>query len=176
MKLGDKLEKALFILFIVLFPVQLGKHYWPTSAFIGGLRVDYLSPTIYVSDILLLLLLVVAAAKADWNRIKKYINRKIVVIGVLACAFVVWNIMGSSRPTTAIYGWLRYIEALGLLLYVRGTKRRVKQLLSRFLPIPLLYSSVIALAQFMNGGSLGGLLYWLGERSFSLTTPGIATS
>ena len=176
MKLGDKLEKALFVLFIVLFPVQLGKHFWPTSAFIGGLRVDYLSPTIYVSDVLLLLLLVVSAAKTDWHRIKINISRKFGVIGVLACAFVVWNIIGSDRPSTAIYVWLRSIEAAGLFLYVRETNLRLKQLLARFLPFPLLCSSLIALAQFLKGGSLGGMLYWLGERSFSLTTPGIATS
>ena len=176
MKLGDKLEKALFILFIVLFPVQLGKHFWPTSAFIGGLRVDYLSPTIYVSDVLLLLLLVVSAAKTDWHRIKINISRKFGVIGVLACAFVVWNIIGSDRPSTAIYVWLRSIEAAGLLLYVRETNLRLKQLLARFLPFPLLCSSLIALAQFLKGGSLGGMLYWLGDRSFSLTTPGIATA
>jgi len=176
MKLGDKREKALFVLFSVLFPVQLAKHFWPQSAFIGGLRVDYLSPTIYVSDILLLLLLVLTAAKADWHAMKKNIGRKFGVVGLLACAFIVWNIIGSDRPTTAIYTWLRYIVAVGLLLYVRETKIHLKQLLARILPIPLLYSSVIALAQFLKGGSLGGMLYWLGERSFSLTTPGIATS
>ena len=38
------------------------------------------------------------------------------------------------------------------------------------------YSSLIAWIQFINQSSIGGLLWFLGERTFDVTTPGIATA
>jgi O-antigen ligase len=37
-----------------------------------------------------------------------------------------------------------------------------------------IFFSLIGIAQFINGGTIGGLLYFLGERSFNMSTPGIA--
>ena len=51
-----RFEKFLFSLFILSIPLQLGKHFWPFFAFVNGIRVDYLSPTLYFSDALFLLL------------------------------------------------------------------------------------------------------------------------
>src|SRR5476651_2543095 len=52
----NKLSLLFFYLLILFLPTQLGKHFWPNFSFVYGIRVDYLSPTIYISDILFVLL------------------------------------------------------------------------------------------------------------------------
>src|ERR1035437_8081006 len=53
-----KISKLFFYLLILFLPTQLGKHFWPNSSFVYGLRLDYLSPTLYFTDILILLIFV----------------------------------------------------------------------------------------------------------------------
>src|SRR5690606_3203799 len=48
-----KLETILYFATVFSITVQLGKHFWPPYSIIHGLRVDYLSPTLHVSDILI---------------------------------------------------------------------------------------------------------------------------
>src|SRR4051812_29891213 len=52
---GHNFSSLLYFLLLLLLPTQLGKHFWPPFAFVHGLRIDYLSPTVYLTDLLLLL-------------------------------------------------------------------------------------------------------------------------
>src|SRR5438105_4334390 len=53
-------KKSAGFIFLLLFllPTQLGKHFWPEFSFVQGLRIDYLSPTLYVTDMLVGILFV----------------------------------------------------------------------------------------------------------------------
>ena len=53
-----KLENFILYLLIFLFPTQLALHFWPTEAFVFGIRVDFLAPAIYLSDLLVAMLLI----------------------------------------------------------------------------------------------------------------------
>src|SRR6266704_691714 len=53
------MENLLFSLLILFLPTQFGKHFWPSFSIIQGIRVDYLSPTLYFTDILIILLFLV---------------------------------------------------------------------------------------------------------------------
>src|SRR5215469_9265549 len=53
----NKIESLLLSLFFLLLPTQLGKHSWPDFSYVSGIRIDYLSPIIYVTDVILVLLL-----------------------------------------------------------------------------------------------------------------------
>src|SRR5579872_2586293 len=50
------MENLLFYLLILFLPTQLGKHFLPNFSIIQGIRIDYLSPTVYFTDILICLL------------------------------------------------------------------------------------------------------------------------
>ena len=52
-----RLHQKLFWLLILLLPVQLGRHFWPDFSFVLGLKIDYLSPTFYLTDLLVLMIL-----------------------------------------------------------------------------------------------------------------------
>ena len=167
------LEKYLNYFLLFIFPTQLALHFWPDFAFIYGVRVDYLSPTIYLTDIVFVSLFLnwfIGNSKAVFKDIYK--NRMSLLLLVL---FMLLNISLSSVFTIALIKWLRIIEIICLAYYVE--KRRdvfSKTVVSRILFFSLVIFCLIGLAQFVVGKTSGGLFYWLGERSFSVYTPGIS--
>lgn len=175
-----KLHQKLFVLLIFLLPVQLGKHFWPDFSLIFGIRVDYLSPTIYLTDILVLLLLMlwgverlknskfkIAKSKYTFKILKRFLFPFLVFCFLLVNAFLAQN------QGAAFYKLLKITE-FGLLgLYIAKNKL----LITKYqLPITLavIYSSLIAIAQFINQASLGGIFWLFGERTFNIQTPAIA--
>ncbi len=46
-------EKIVFYLLVLLLPTQFGKHFWPAFSQVLGIRIDYLSPTLYTTDLLI---------------------------------------------------------------------------------------------------------------------------
>lgn len=169
-----KLHQALFWLLIFFLPTQLGKHFWPNFAFVSGIRVDYLSPTLYLTDILIIGIL----GLWGWG---KMINDQWLMVNwlkrywwVLAIfIYLLTNALFAQNQGAALYKFLKIIE-FGLLgLYVAKNNFLIT---NYQLPISLavVYSSLIAIAQFLKQSSLGGIFWWLGERSFSAGTPGIS--
>lgn len=166
------LEKFTAVLALFLLPTQLALHFWPSYAFVFGIRVDYLSPAIYLSDILILVLflfLVVNAGNIFCDFLKK---NKLYLILLFVLALI--NIWASTMPTVSLFKWVKISEAifLGVYFYIRkffvGEKTIFRTLL-----FSSLFLSLIGIAQFLSGRTTG-LFYFLGERSFALLTPGIA--
>src|SRR5579872_1357131 len=56
-------DKIIFYLFIFLLPTQFGKHFWLDFSYVLGQRVDYLSPTLYTTDILVTALFLISLFK-----------------------------------------------------------------------------------------------------------------
>ena len=48
----------LFYLILFLLPANLAKHFPVASSYVSGILVDYLIPTVYLTDILIIILLV----------------------------------------------------------------------------------------------------------------------
>src|SRR3989344_6346282 len=64
-----RVENVLLFLTILFLPTQLGRHFWPEFSFIYSLPIDYLSPTLYLWDLLVVLLWTVFLLQG------KHINR-----------------------------------------------------------------------------------------------------
>lgn len=168
-----RLEKFLNYLLIFLLPTQLALHFWPLSAFVFGIRVDYLAPSIYLTDILFLALFI-AWVRNNTGKFFEFV-RKYKIPLLLFLILAVLNTIFSTSVFPSIYKWIKLIE-LGLFVYYIHVRRDVFK--SKTLVITLFYSlilfSVIGIFQFILGKTLGGPLYLLGERSFDISTPGIA--
>jgi len=177
-----RLHQKLFFGLLVLLPTQLGLHFWPDWASVLGRRVDYLSPTIYLTDVLLIALL------ASWffddfyhkfliSNFQFLIKRKNFKILIFKFApillFAALNIFVAVSKSAALYKWVKALEFIGLAWYILKTKPN-PALATFYLSLGVLYSSIIAIFQFLFQHSLGGPLRWLGERTFSVDTPGIA--
>ncbi|MGB9706474.1 MAG: O-antigen ligase family protein [Microgenomates group bacterium] len=170
-----KLHQKIFLLLVLLLPVQLGRHFWPSWSYVMGLRVDYLSPTIYLTDILvfgILLFWLVEKFQINELRITNYeLRRHWWVLAFFV--FLLLNCFFAQNQGVAIYKFIKIIEFALLGFYV-AKNSYVLRVTCYVLPWAVVYSSLIAITQFLKQASLNGVFYWLGERTFNVATPGIA--
>jgi O-antigen ligase len=170
-----KLHQALFSLLLILLPIQLGRHFWPDFSLISGIRVDYLSPTIYLTDLLVIGIL----GAWFWERRSQFsvfsfqssVKKYWWIIAVFC--FLLVNALLAQNQGAAFYKLIKLIEFALLGFYVAKSFLDFS-LLTSFLSLGIIYSSLIAIAQFLKQASLDGVFWWLGERTFNAFTPGIA--
>ena len=147
----------MIFLLLLLLPSQLAFHFWPSWSLISGIRVDYLSPTVYLTDLIILGLFLT-------SRLRIRVPLPVIIFAVL-------NILISSFPLLTIYKWLRVLEYFWLFKYL--VKKHLA--LSTWpLALAVIWTSGLAWWQFFLQHSVGGLWYWLGERPLSVSMPGIA--
>lgn len=170
-----RLHHWLFGLFLALLPVQLGYHFWPPWSYVLGLRVDYLSPTVFFTDILVVLILLCwmfDSSRVNQLRVTSYELKKHWWVLAIFIFFLV-NSLFAQNQGAALYKFFKVLEFALLGFYV-AKNNFVSRLTSYVLPVTVLYSSLIAFAQFLKQSSLGGIFWYLGERTFNSGTPGIA--
>ena len=169
------IHRRLFFLLICLLPLQLGFHFWPAWAHILGRRIDYLSPTLFITDILVFLILISwKTSRQPAKRTRPLsIKRRGFMVGISTVLFIVVNIIMAASPATALYKWIKMIEFAGLGWYIVQTKVRAHDL---FLPlrISIVYTFMLAIIQLLQQHSVGGVFWWMGERELALDTPGVA--
>ena len=87
---------------------------------------------------------------------------------------MVVNVIVAGNKGVAIYRWVRIIQWIVSLKVLKSESLKVREYLKIILPIWVITESLLGLAQVINGGSLGGIWYWIGERRFSFSSIGIA--
>ncbi len=168
-----KWHQRFFWLLLLFLPTQLGYHFWPDWAGVLGRRVDYLAPTVYLTDVLLLLTV------GSWFFSRNSPPPPLKIRGgfggviVVLLLFVIFNVGHASSPIVALYKWLKVLEFVALGWYIVRTRPKLSAI-SFPLAAGVFYSSVLAIVQFLLQHSIGGPLWWLGERTFDVGTPGIA--
>ena len=172
-----KLHSVFWYLLLLLMPVQLGKHFWPAFSFVQGLRIDYLSPTVYLTDLIIIGILInwlVEKVKSQKSKVKiTSKNSKVLILFLCLLVFLLINCLFAQNQGAAFYLLIKIIEFVFLGIYIIQNHYQA----SRFsLPVSIsvIYSSLFAVIQFLKQKSLGGIMYWLGERTFDAGTPGIA--
>lgn len=171
------MEKVCLGMFLLLIPTQLGKHYWPEWSQVMGIRVDYLSVVLYLTDILWVGLVISKLSitnypprRAGELRIKKRMNFQ----NILLMIFVLVNILIAGNKGVAVYRWSRLFQWWWFYEYCKLNRKKIFLYLKGIIPCWIIVEVLLGFSQIVNGGSLEGWWYWLGERRFSLTTIGIA--
>lgn len=181
------LERYTYLLLLFFLPTQLGKHFWPDFAFIGGLRIDYLSPTIYFTDCLLVLLFIFFMSNVPFHiflrpelRAKAHFTFEKGKFFLLLIFFfcVSMGIFFSTNPLAGLLGGVKLSEMVFFGWYTARFLGKTIPLSQAFfvLSASVVFQSVLALSQFWTKASLGGIFYYFGERSFTMLTPGIANA
>ena len=167
-----KLPLILFYLLIFLLPTQLGKHFFFDFSLINGIRSDYLAPTLFLTDVIILCLFFsffIGRARIQFTNTKHEFQ-----IFLLVIFYLLFNsIIIATNKWVAFYKLTKVVEFVLLGYAIVKLKPKTQNVLT-LLSMGVTYSGVIALLQFTNQRSVGGLLYFLGERSFTVVTPGIA--
>lgn len=164
----SELTLTLISVLSFLLPTQLGLHINSLSTFVYGFKIDYLTPTIYLTDLIAILIIVTSLLKIKFSR-------KTIVVGIFYLLFAVLNISFSLNYIPALYKWLKLTEfvLLGVMIY----KNKKFDVVKHFIK-PLSYSivlvCVLGILQFVNKGSIGGIFYYLGERSLRFSDPNVS--
>ncbi|PIR98946.1 hypothetical protein COT87_02075 [Candidatus Collierbacteria bacterium CG10_big_fil_rev_8_21_14_0_10_44_9] len=183
-----KIEGFSFLLvsLIIFFSAtQLGLHFWPLSALVYGVRIDYLSPTIYFLDLLIILYLAIKRLDLVDCKLNQKPTRSNLEGAIIPVLLV--NLLFSANPLSTLSWSLHFL--LYFLFLRTVLDRRPEQSSSRdaeggrtvlygtlrlALVLALLFQTIIALAQVSLGHSVGGPMYYLGERSVAVGSPAIA--
>ena len=170
--------KALLYLLFFFLPTQLGKHFWFDWSYKLGMRVDYLSPTVYLTDIFIFLIIVLFFFENSTPGVKEKSPPqgwwgKLVTGGWLLAAGCWWLVAVGENPWLLIYN-LGRLGILGLLGYVIAKTFKKED----FPQIIKVLNWALILQVFLAGYQVivekSADLWILGERSFSIGTPGIA--
>lgn len=174
MQQADRLSKVFFFLFCLSIPIQLNKFFWTEFSYVQGIRVDYIAPAIYLSDFFIIAFIslsIIFRLKA----FKDFLSNSIIVPLFLG-SILISTLFAESLHASS-YWSLKVIEMILLAWAIKDfafTKKDIKFIVL-ILGFSALVQSFIAIGQFISQSSLGGMLYFLGEREFSVETLGIAT-
>ncbi|MBI3380221.1 O-antigen ligase family protein [Candidatus Gottesmanbacteria bacterium] len=163
----------LFYLFLFFLPTQLAHHFFFDFTTISGIRSDYLTPTIYLTDIISLFLI----GSGLFAKLKKKPTKKSEIWKVILLLFFCYLLFNSFFVAVniwaALYKFIKILELILLGIAISRLKPKLKTTVS-ILSLSMVYLSVMAVWQFMIQKSIGGIFWWLGERAFYANTPGIA--
>lgn len=168
-----KLSKLIFFLIIFFLPQQFGPHFWPDFSFVNGIRVDYLSPSVYLTDILIMILFIMSAKQVFANtQTVRFFGKKATFVFF---TFLIIPLLYAASIPAILFGLLKTIEFLFLGLYATTTitKKDILTIIEVFVAAAVM-QSILAILQFFTQGSLNGVFYFLGERYYSLSSIGIA--
>lgn len=167
----EKISKILLFLLLCLLPTQLGKHFWFEWSMVLGIRIDYLSPTLYLVDLIWIGLCLFKSLSS--NKVFK-VNNLFNFNNLLILVFVIINILVAQNRWIAIYKWVRVGQLVWFGYYVFRNRNLVEKMMAKVIPIWIGVEGLLAIGQIAKGGSLNGFWWWLGERSFDFNTIGIA--
>jgi hypothetical protein len=151
-----------------LLPTQLAYHFNNFPNTVYGFKIDYLIPTLYLTDIVALLIIFLSF---------KYlrINKRIVLFSVFYLFFVLINLFMSDYFISSLYRWLKVTEMLLLgFAILRTTGFDILKNFVRPLSYSIFIACILGIWQFVNKASVGGIFYWFGERNFLFNDPNIA--
>ncbi len=137
-----------------------------------GLKIDYLSPTVYLTDLLILgILLSWFFSRFSLDSVFLFLKKQRGIFFLLIFLFT--NCFFARNQPAAFYKLIKVTEFI--LLFLFFVKNKVSPFDFRYpIFLAVIYSSFLAIFQFLNQGSLTGLFWFLGERNFNAGTPGIA--
>lgn len=163
--LNQRFSKILLFVFVLLLPTQLGKHFFLAFSYISGVRVDYLAPTLYLTDLIVVLLVLL-----NLNFIRSFLKSKKLLFGL---ALLLFPVFFSILRLESIYKYAKILELV--FVYAIFKKNFIsKQNILRAFFLGVVFEFVLVVFQFISKHSLGGIFYFFGERYLSLSSPNVA--
>jgi len=163
---------TIFWLIGLTLPTQLGKHFWPSFSYLSGMRIDYLSPTIYLVDFFLLAALFIIVPKRI-TKIKIPPVWQKIFLGIIFVLLI--NLFIAADKGLFAWRFFQYLKTIAMFfLFTKATAKQIKYFFNG-LGLATILAVILAVSQIINQGSLQGLWYFFGERSFTINSPGVST-
>jgi hypothetical protein len=171
------MESLFVFVFSFFLSSQLGKHFFLPFSYLSGIRIDYLAPTLYLTDILSIPFIAYLLGQSfkRLTFITMFIKKNILVVASVVFLCVVNYHFSLSKPLW-IYNVVRIVQWVAIFYFFKQRSKN-KSVFSAVLLGVLcggFLQLILSLLQLGARHSMQGLWYYLGERSFSIFTPGIA--
>lgn len=154
----------LFLLVLATLPLQLNKFFFPDYSYVLGIPIDYLAIAIYLSDLAIIAYLTAFIIENYRKLPAIFTAKKSIILALAALAIVSWSLFPALK--------ILQMAVLAVFASVSFSRQPVTRLLGPVLGLSLVWQAIVIMLQFALGRSLG--LSFLGERSFDITTSGIA--
>lgn len=158
-------NQILFFLSILLLPTQLGKHFFFSFSYLSGVRVDYLAPTLYATDLIVILMFLLNIKTVILSLKNKWIFTGLLLLFI--------NALLSLSPPIAFYKFLKIIEALTIITVIKNLLINSKLILIGF-TITAIGQLILVILQLVYKHSIQGIFYFFGERLINLSMLGVA--
>jgi hypothetical protein len=155
----------LFGLLGFFLPTQLGRHFFPPFAILGGVRIDYLAPTFYVVDVILLAIILLHQSAIVPVVRSRWFYGLLVVLGI--------NTLFSNIPPLSAYWALRTIEGVWVAAVIASARKSLNGFFWGSLAQAIVQLGLVSF-QYITHHSAGGWWWFLGERPLSTSLPDIA--
>jgi len=174
-------QTRIFYLLLFLIPSNLAKHFLIPSSYVSGILVDYLIPTLYLTDIFIILLLILWLVEklsenqqtAIW-RYDRNLRSPSVKVFLFFLVFLIPSLILSSSFTPAFYKYFKFLEFVFFTLWIKqniSLKTHFSNIIN-ILTASVLFQSLLALAQWLKQSSVFGYSFF-GEQPYTPSTPGI---
>lgn len=166
----------LFYLILFLLPVNLAKHFPVPSSYVSGILVDYLIPTVYLTDILIIILLSIwlfSSYKKPKQLTLCYKGPSFVTIFIVLLILILPSVIFANSFIPALYKYLKIIEfsLFGLWIYHHRLTLS-PTIVVKSVSLAVLFQSLLAIGQWLRQSSLFG--YWFfGEQPYNAASAGI---
>lgn len=164
--MAEKLKNTLFYIIIFLLPLNIGYHFIINDAYINGLLIDYLIPTIYIQDILVSIFLFMNVKELFKSR------DKYVTWFLFSVLLATWS---STFFISSLASFTRLVLYVGFMVVVKS-KFSGKDYFDRAVTVfgvTTVLLSVLAICQWVNQGSVFNNYLLFGEQPYTVSTPGI---
>ena len=154
---------------IVLLPIQLGTYWWSPHTFVSGLRLDQVA--LHPTHPLLFHVVVVGVYVVVRRQLPTHMLK---LTGPLWGISLIQLALGWGLWVVTLW-WLAVVSLVAVLIDIWRQQLRNTPALTIVFSVQVVVLGLLAAAQLWSQQSLQGAWYWLGERAYSMATPGIAT-
>jgi len=170
------LSQKLFLLTLLTLPLQLNKFFFPDYSFVLGIPIDYRALAIYLSDFAIIAYLITFTIEYRAKLLDIYHQHTRIIIAFLLLNYYLLfsSFLASSDQAPSLIFNIKTLQLSLLALFASITLKN-KNIFKASIYIfvfSLIWQWVIVVFQFLGQKSIG--LTFLGERSFDVSTSGIA--
>jgi O-antigen ligase len=169
--------KKLFYFIVFTIPINLGKHFIVKDSYVHGLLIDYLIPTVYLTDLLIAILLIWWVVTLIKSRKPRYVTVKspVIILSVLYIFSLFLSFLIAPRLLPALDQLIVTVLHIGFFLYVIEEfyfKTDLKKLVC-VLSVSVLLVSILGLVQWLKQGSVFNNYLFFGEQPYTYNTTSI---
>lgn len=177
----QKLKRIIFYLLVFILPTNLGFHFVEEFAYVNGLLVDYLIPTLYLQDVLIIILLVLwfieyccfgkfllFKEKCDFGWKSRLLFLLLLVTGL--------SVITSLNFYASFFAYIKLFLYIAFAFYVAynvSLKNEWRSIVKVF-AVQVFLLSLLGIFQWFNQGSIFNNYLFFGEQPYNFSTFGIA--